>query len=116
MKRIQFYVCPTCGNLLIGTGDATIGCCGRRLEPLTPSKPDGAHTLHLETVEHDWYVTADHEMSKSHHVAFVALVTGDKLLLTKLYPEWGLSARFARIAHGQLYFYCTQHGLFCQRF
>ncbi len=116
MKRVQFYVCPACGNLLTATGEASISCCGRRLEPLAAEKPDPAHRLNLEAVENDWYVTSGHEMTKPHHITFVALVTGDKLFLVKLYPEWGLGVRFPCLAHGQLYFYCTQHGLFSQHF
>ena len=29
MDRVQFYVCPTCGNILTSTGAASIACCGR---------------------------------------------------------------------------------------
>ena len=31
MKRIQFYTCPACGNILTATGGAEIACCGRKL-------------------------------------------------------------------------------------
>ena len=27
MKRIQFYTCPACGNILTATGGAEIACC-----------------------------------------------------------------------------------------
>ncbi len=36
MKRVKFYVCPNCGNLLTSTGDADVSCCGRKISPLTP--------------------------------------------------------------------------------
>ena len=31
MKRVKFYVCPTCGNVLTATGEAEVSCCGYRL-------------------------------------------------------------------------------------
>lgn len=30
MKRIQFYTCPACGNILTATGGAEIACCGQK--------------------------------------------------------------------------------------
>ena len=32
MKRIKFYVCPVCGNVISSTGMAEISCCGRKLD------------------------------------------------------------------------------------
>ena len=100
-------------NNLSDAGSSVITLIGFKL---AAEKPDPAHRLNLEAVENDWYVTSGHEMTKPHHITFVALVTGDKLFLVKLYPEWGLGVRFPCLAHGQLYFYCTQHGLFSQHF
>ena len=28
MKRIKFYQCPECGNILTATGSAALSCCG----------------------------------------------------------------------------------------
>ncbi|MDY3711900.1 MAG: hypothetical protein SO044_05755 [Agathobaculum sp.] len=54
-------------------------------------------------------------MTKAHHIAFVALLTGDTLLLRRLYPEWDMQTRLPAFArHGMLLWYCTQHGLFYQ--
>ena len=36
MKKSKFYVCPVCGNVTVATGDASIRCCGRKLEALEP--------------------------------------------------------------------------------
>ena len=30
MKKIKFYVCPQCNNLITATGDAGISCCGKK--------------------------------------------------------------------------------------
>lgn len=29
MKKLKFYVCPQCHNLITTTGDATISCCSK---------------------------------------------------------------------------------------
>ena len=53
-------------------------------------------------------------MEKGHYISFVALLTGDSILLRKQYPEWDLQLRLPAFAHGKLLWYCTQHGLFYQ--
>lgn len=114
MKKSKFYVCPLCGNVVVSTGEASVSCCGRRLEALCAQKADEAHTLTVETIETEWFITSAHPMEKQHYLSFAALATGDKLLLAKQYPEWNLQARLPRIGHGILYTYCTLHGLFYQ--
>ena len=42
MNKIKFYVCPQCGNLMTATGNATISCCGKTLEPLVAKKAEEA--------------------------------------------------------------------------
>lgn len=114
MKKLQFYVCPKCNNLLTATGGATISCCGKRLDALTAKKAGENHVLTIEPVEDELYVSAVHEMAKEHYISFAAYVTGDKVLLVKQYPEWNLQFRFHKLGHGKLYFHCSNHGLFYQ--
>ena len=114
MKKMKFYVCPQCANFLTSSGEATLSCCGKRLEALEAKKADVEHFLQLEKVEDQQYVSSRHEMTKTHYISFVACVTGDKALLVKQYPEWNLSFRFHVFGHGKLYFFCSQHGLFYQ--
>ena len=111
MKRLKFYVCPLCGNVMTATGEAEISCCGRKLAPLTPKKADDEHMLNVEQIENDYYITFAHEMSKAHYISFVAYVTYDKVLLVKLYPEQGSELRFPQMFGGKLYYYCNQHEL-----
>ena len=40
MKKSVFYVCPTCGNLITASSEASIACCGKRLELCVPQKAD----------------------------------------------------------------------------
>ena len=34
MKKVLFYICPVCGNVIQATGQAVISCCGITLPPL----------------------------------------------------------------------------------
>ena len=114
MRRMQFFACPICGNVVTATGEAAVSCCGRKLEALTPQKAEGAHRLQVEAVEDEWFLTTGHPMEKGHFLSFVAWVTGDRAVLVRTYPEWELQVRIPRRGHGTLLHYCTEHGLFYQ--
>lgn len=114
MKKLKFYVCPQCNNLMTATGDASISCCGKRLEALVAAKATEKHLLNIEPIEDELFVSSAHEMRKEHYISFVAYVTGDKALIVKQYPEWNMQFRFHKLGHGKLYWYCSNHGLFCQ--
>lgn len=114
MKKLKFYVCPSCGNLLIGTDEAAISCCGKKLCVLAPQKAADTEKLTVEKIENDFFISTEHEMSKDHYITFVALVTGDSIMLRKQYPEWDVQIRIPRFGHGMLIWYCTNHGLFYQ--
>lgn len=115
MKRIKFYVCPNCGNVINSTGDGDFSCCGRKLEALVPKVINENHSINIEEVENDYYVEINHEMTKDHFISFVAYVTYDRVLLIKLYPEQSPTVRFPRLCgkfeRGKFYMYCNQHGL-----
>ena len=64
MKKLNFYVCPQCNNLMTATGDAHISCCGKRLEALVAAKSEDNHLLNIEPVENELYVSSSHEMKK----------------------------------------------------
>nr|WP_302596831.1 helix-turn-helix domain-containing protein [uncultured Cellulosilyticum sp.] len=115
MKRIKFYVCPNCGNVINGTGEGEISCCGRKLTALVAKPVDEAHALEIEEIEDDYYITFNHDMTKAHYISFVAYVCSDRVLLIKLYPEQNPAVRFPRMQRGTLYFYCNNDGLWQQR-
>lgn len=114
MKNIRFYVCPHCGNLITSSADTSVSCCGKKLSPLVPEKAPDEEKLCTEIIENDYYITSSHEMTREHHISFVALLTGDTIFLRRQYPEWNLQARIPVFAHGRLLWYCTRHGLFYQ--
>lgn len=114
MKNSSYCVCPVCGNVTVSTGNAQISCCGKKLAPCVPQKPDKDHALTVEIAEDEWFVSSGHDMTKTHFVSFVALVTGDRLYFFKQYPEWNLQVRIPKRGHGRLLWYCSRHGLFYQ--
>lgn len=114
MKNLNFYICPTCGNMLTSMADTSISCCGKKLRAIEPQKANEYEKLSVEIIENDFFITSEHPMTKEHHIAFVALLTGDSIMLRKQYPEWGLQVRIPVLAHGKLLWYCTKHGLFYQ--
>lgn len=114
MKNLKFYVCPQCGNLITAAEDAQITCCGKALKAQEPVKAEGKERLNVELIENEYFVSSVHEMTKEHHIMFMALLTGDGMVLRRQYPEWDLQTRLPRMAHGKLMWYCTNHGLFYQ--
>lgn len=114
MKKVKFYVCPECNNVITSTGNATVSCCGRKLDELVATKADESHILQVEIIEDDWYISNQHEMTREHYISFIAFVTGEKLYLLKQYPEWGLETRIQKRGRGKLYSFCTKHGLYYQ--
>ena len=113
--RAKFYVCPVCGNVLWGFGNAMVSCCGVTLPALEAEEPDDAHTLTVETVEDEHCLRLPHPMTKEHCISFAAYVTTDRIQLVKFYPEGDAQTRMQLRGHGILYWYCNRHGLFCQR-
>lgn len=112
MAKGKFYVCPVCGNVILTTGEAVISCCGITLPPLEAEAPDEEHSLKVEIVEDEYYVTMKHPMSKEHYISFIAAVSDQGVQLVKLYPEGNAQARFKINRVRKLYAYCNRHGLF----
>lgn len=84
MRKMCFYVCPVCGNIITSVGQGVFSCCGIDLPQAEAEKEeDGCHHICIETVD-----------------------------LVKLYPEQGISVRFRKKGHGFIYAYCNRHGMF----
>ena len=112
MLRSQFHVCPICGNVIHSTGSSVISCCGITLPALEAEEADDDHTINIETVEDEHFITVHHPMTKEHFISFIAFVTSDRMQLVKLYPEGNAETRLQLRGRGYLYWYCNQHGLF----
>lgn len=107
----KFYVCPICGNIIRTSGETLISCCGITLPPLEADEPDEEHSVNIENVEDEHFITVHHDMTKQHFISFIAFVTSDRIQFVKFYPEGNAQTRFQLRGRGYLYFYCNKHGL-----
>ena len=112
MLRCKFYVCPVCGNVIHCMGNTLISCCGITLPPLEAEEADKAHSITIEPVEDEHFITVQHPMTKTHFISFVAFVTSDRIRMVKFYPEGNAETRLQLRGGGYLYYYCNRHGLF----
>lgn len=115
MLRSKLYVCPVCGNVIHTMGEAVVSCCGITLPVSEAEEADEAHRIHAERIEDEYFVTINHDMSKEHHISFIAYVTSGKFEIVKLYAEGNAETRFLIRGHGMLYAYCNKHGLMKQK-
>ena len=112
MLRCKFYVCPICGNIIHCTGSAVISCCGITLPALEAEDADEDHSVTIEAVEDEQFITVHHPMTKAHFISFAAHVTSDRIQMVKFYPEGNAETRMQLRGRGYLYYYCNRHGLF----
>jgi DNA-binding XRE family transcriptional regulator len=112
MKRIPWYRCPVCGNIISTTGSAAIVCCGHTLEALVPHQADAAHTITVRESDGEQYITFSHEMEKDHFITFIAYVAPDRVFTVRLYPEQGGEVCIPRMQGGIFYICCSRDGLF----
>lgn len=112
MRRSHFYICPVCGNILHSMGQAAVSCHGIALPPLEAEEPDASHTMTVEAVEDEYFVSVRHEMSRTHYISFLAAVSDDRLQLIRLYPEGNAEARIQRRGVQTIYACCNRDGLF----
>lgn len=111
MKQTKYYVCPTCNNISLCTGEAEITCCHKKVAQQNLMKATEKERLTVENIEDDWYITSNHPMEKDNYISFVAFATGDSVQLIKQYPEWNMALRIPRRGHGILMWYSKKEGL-----
>lgn len=112
MRKMCFFVCPVCGNIITSVGHGAFSCCGIVLPEAEAEKDGNDHRICVETVDNEHSVTMSHSMEKGHYISFIAYVTSDAADLVKLYPEQGISVRSRKKGHGIIYAYCNRHGMF----
>ena len=112
MLRMKLHVCPICGNVIQSTGEAIISCCGIVLPTLEEEPEDDDHSLCVERIEDEYYVTIPHEMNKEHYISFILALKNEGWEIRKLYPEGNAEARFKINGTKCFYFFCNRHGLF----
>lgn len=112
MKKVHFYVCPVCGNIITAVGQGSFSCCGILLPRQEGEPCDEEHEIQIETVDNEYCVTMKHPMSKEHYISFIAYVTDASTEIAKLYPEQEIAVRFRKKGHGVIYAYCNRDGIF----
>ena len=115
MKKLRFYVCGSCGNIITATSDAAVTCCGSRLTAIEPRKAEDNEKLKTEIIDGEILVTSDHEMTKEHYISFVAYQSENTFMMFKQYPEWAMQARLPLFRSGRLVWYCNDCGLLWQK-
>lgn len=115
MKKVCFYVCPICGNVIVSTGEGNFNCCGVTLVKAEVEEDNSSHVIECETIENDYYVQINHPMEKDHYISFAAFITTDTVTMVKMYPEQNARCRFTKNGHGYIIIYCNRHGLFSIR-
>ena len=118
-ENVRFYTCPVCGNIigLIEGNMEHINCCGRPMEKMIPNTVEASVEKHMpiyEKVEDELVVRVgkvEHPMEKDHYIMWIALVTDNKTIRVKLYPEQATETRFPYIKGAEIYAYCNKHGL-----
>jgi len=76
---------------------------------------DETHSLKVEKVEDEYYITMQHPMEKNHYISFVAAISSDRIQFQKFYPEGNVECRFKISGVKEFVFYCNQKGLFVQK-
>lgn len=115
MKKIKFYVCPVCNNIIVSTGEAVISCCGLNLQSLDCEISDSEHDIKIERIEDEYYVSINHDMTKKHYISFIAAVKDNSYDLVKLYPEGPCEATFKINRTSGFYYFCNKDGLFFKK-
>ena len=111
MLKSKFCVCPICGNIIHTMGENINLCCGVNLPALEAELENEEHIINCETVENEYYISLNHDMTKEHYISFIAYVTNDRCEIVKLYPEQDAEVRFLKKGSGIVYVYCNKDGL-----
>ncbi len=114
MKKLKFYVCRQCGNIITSTSDASVNCCGNKLSALEPIRAEENQKLKVEDAGGEWYISSEHEMTKEHYISFVAYVSDSSAMIFRQYPEWGINVNIPMYRSGRLVWYCNKCGLLYQ--
>ena len=114
IKKLKFYICKECGNIITATGDASVTCCGSKLCALEPRKAEPSEQLDIQDIGGEWYITSNHEMTKQHYISFVAYVSDSSVMIFRQYPEWSIQIHLPMYRYGRLVWYCSRCGLVYQ--
>ena len=84
MKKIQFYKCSTCNNLVVSTNSVQVSCCGKVLSSL---KVEGKIKGKAKDCGGEFYIQFESPMSKDDFVSGVFVVFYDRVLTVPMFAE-----------------------------
>ena len=121
MKKENFYICRTCGNLVnvINASGVPMMCCGKPMEALEPNTVEASGEKHIPavTVEegavHVMIGSVEHPMVDVHYIEWVYLQTenGGQRINLKPNQEPKVTFLLGNEKPVAVYAYCNLHGL-----
>lgn len=115
MRRVKFYTCKKCGDIIVSLDGKEMYCCGEKLDYSEPQEALGEDKLKIEKLDNELFISANHPDDKDNYINFVAYLRIDTMLIKRHYPEWDLDFRFPYLGQGKLIFNSTSKGIFVQR-
>ena len=121
MKKLRFFRCQHCGNIVIKVVDSRVPvmCCGEVMQELVPNTVDAAQEKHVPVVTvakgvaHVKVGAVAHPMIEAHYIDFIALETDSGVQIKHLHPEEAPEADFCvgKEKVVAVYAHCNLHGL-----
>lgn len=119
MKDFIIKKCLKCGAVVKVLKDCddencNITCCNEEMKTLVPNSVDAAAEKHVPTYEvkdGKIYVKVNHAMDEDHYIEWIAIVFGEKEVITYLEPGKNAVAHCKYVPGSTIYAYCNKHGL-----
>ena len=121
MKKLRFFRCQHCGNIIVKIVDSKVPvmCCGEIMKELTPNTTDAAQEKHVPVVSvkngmvNVKVGSVPHPMQAEHYITFVVLELENGYQIKYLNPNEAPEANFSVGDHNvvEVYEYCNLHGL-----
>jgi superoxide reductase len=120
-QKRELYHCTLCGNVIevAYPGSTPFICCGKEMEKLEAKSVDTGTEKHRPVVEASGagitvkVGSVEHPMTAEHHIAFIEVLTADKVCRAELSPDGKPQASFPIALKDVLTVrsYCNLHGL-----
>jgi superoxide reductase len=118
-KRVAFYECEVCGNLvgLIRDGGGELVCCNQPMDLLEANTFDASKEKHVPVaVRKDGKIhvevgSDEHPMIEAHYIEWIAVVSDSGTERISLQPGQPPRAVFCDKENSEAYAYCNLHGL-----
>lgn len=119
--KANFYICPTCGNLVYTVHNAGVPllCCGQKMQKLEPNTVEASGEKHLPVAAlegdtlHVSVGSVEHPMAAEHMIQWIFVETEQGGQIR--YLQTGQAPKADFVLGGEkpvaVYAYCNLHGL-----